>query len=198
VGWGRKENKLQEIRERYPLFEYRLADFSTMHGQDQVIQYLVDAEETYGKVFFVAGGGPYGLYQERKWSDHEWALQVSFLFAARALHALCVAQRLEQVILVGSSVAENDADVRAASYSAAKHALKGLWSTLRAENPNWDLRLFSPGYMDTELLPAQAPVRRQGVYSPEALAQELWTWSLTGDHGGHKVYPKHPSEGVSQ
>lgn len=191
TGWGRKEAGLAAIRERFPLFDYQIADFSSLHGQDQVEQYLL-GKQPFTKVFLVAGGGPYGPFHERPWASHEWAWQTTFQFAARVLHTLGSRHRFEQVILVGSSVAESEGDPRAASYAAAKHALKGLYLSLRAESPQWDVRLFSPGYMDTDLLPKNAPVRQKGVYSPAALARELWTWSLTADIGGHRVYPKHP------
>ncbi|MBX3020792.1 MAG: SDR family NAD(P)-dependent oxidoreductase [Bdellovibrionales bacterium] len=192
LGWGRKEKALAEQRERDPLFEYRVADFSKSFGQDEAIRYLLGSEP-FSKVFLVVGGGPYGLFQERDWPSHEWALQVSFIFQARVIHALLAARRLEQLILVGSSVAESAADPQAASYCAAKHALRGLYASVRAETPDWDLRLFSPGYMDTEMLPKNAAVRSKGVYSPSVVAGELWTWSLTADYGGHRVYPPHPT-----
>jgi 3-dehydrosphinganine reductase len=190
-GWGRKEPALKALRERYPLFEYQVADFSKLYGQDQAIQALLTGN--FSRVFCVAGGGPYGLYGERPWSAHEWAWQVTFLFPAQVLHGLQAAGRRPQVILIGSSVAESEADPRAASYAAAKHALLGLYRSLRAEVPEWDVRLFSPGYMDTDLLPPQASVRAGGVYNPAELAKELWTWCLTADIGGHRVYPKHPN-----
>jgi NAD(P)-dependent dehydrogenase (short-subunit alcohol dehydrogenase family) len=110
---------------------------------------------------------------------------------------LAEARRFVPVILLGSAVAEASADPGAASYCAAKHALKGLIASLRAEIPAWDLRLFSPGYMDTEMLPGNAAARRQGVYSPARMARELWDWSLTPDIGGHKLYPRHPSANLA-
>lgn len=191
IGWGRKEARLRELREAHPLFEYRVADFSSLHGQDEVLRAL-EADQPFSKVFLVAGGGPFGAYQERDWSAHEWAWQVTFQFPARVVHKLMALKRREQVILIGSAVAESAGDPLAASYASAKHALKGLYSSLHSEDPDWDLRLFSPGYMDTELLPRHASVRALGVYSPLQIARELWTWSLTADIGGHKVYPKHP------
>ncbi|MGE3683995.1 MAG: SDR family NAD(P)-dependent oxidoreductase [Bdellovibrionales bacterium] len=191
VGWGRKEGPLSLLRDRYPLFEYRLADLASSEGQDQALNYLLT--ETYNKVFLVAGGGPYGPFQDHDFKDHLWAWDLTFLFPARVIHALMGAKRLEQLILVGSSVAESEPDPGAASYCAAKHALRGLFTSIHRECPQWDLRLFSPGYMDTELLPKNAAVRKKGVYSTALLARELWTWSLTADKGGHRVYPKHPN-----
>lgn len=189
-GYGRKVQPLNALRESYPLFSYKVADFSTRTGQDEVLRDLIT--ENYSKVILVAGGGPYGPFHEREMKDHQWAWEVTFHFQARVLHALAVAGRQSQVIVVGSAVAEAAPDPLAASYCAAKHALKGLVLSVRAENPGWDIRLFSPGYMDTELLPKNAAVRQRGVYAPAQVAQELWTWGLSADDTGHKVYPKHP------
>lgn len=191
TGFGRKKELLSAIRDEFPLFEYRVADFSKIDGQDLAIQYLL--ETPFNRLFCVAGGGPYGTFGERAFRDHDWAWEVTFRTPARVLHALAQAKRFEQVILVGSSIAEGAGDARAASYASAKHALKGLHASLRLEYPEWDVRLFSPGYMDTEMLPSNAPVRDGGVYQPAAIAAELWTWALSADYGGHKVYPRHPA-----
>ena len=187
VGFARKPPKHKSSEN----FTFVAADFAKAEGQESVLRSLAAIEAE--AVFCVAGGGPYGLFHERGFKDHLWAWEVSFLFYARVLHALACAQKFPQVILVGSAVAETQADPRAASYAAAKHALHGLYQTLRAEYPSWDLRLFSPGYMDTEMLPSNAAVRQKGVYPVEQIARELWEWSLSADYGGHKVYPKHPS-----
>jgi len=165
-------------------------DFSKPEGQELALNFL--AAEPVSKVFCMAGGGPYGPYHRNEWKDHAWAWQVTFAFPARVLHLLAARPEKPQVILIGSAVAENAADPNAASYCAAKHALKGLFSTLRADYPKWDLRLFSPGYIDTDLLPKNAAVRRGGVYDPAQLARELWSWTLTEDARGHKMYAKHP------
>jgi len=192
VGFGRKDAPLKALREQFPLFEYRITDFSKSTGQDEAIRFLL--EENYSKVICVAGGGPFGPFQERAMKDHQWAWEVTYHFQARLIHAMLVAgKRDEQLILVGSAVAESQPDPLAASYCAAKHALKGLVTSVRLENPGWDIRLFSPGYMDTELLPPNAAVRQLGVYSPADMARDLWLWSLSTDNTGHKVYPKHPS-----
>lgn len=190
VGFGRKQEPLRALREKFPLFEYVTVDFSTAAGQNAVLEQIKDS--SFSKLIYVAGGGPYGDFGSKKWTAHEWAWEVTFKFPARVLHFLSEARRFEQVILVGSAVAESSGDKNAASYASAKHALKGLWSSLRLDYPDWDLRLFSPGYMDTELLPLRAPAREKGVYSPRDVAEELWTWSLSADNGGHRVYPKHP------
>ena len=190
-GWARKEERLCALQQAG--FSHQVADLASAAGQEKAMSHILDALPT--RLFFVAGGGPFGHFGARPWSAHEWAWQLSFIFPARLIHALLshpMNQPLPQVVLVGSAVAENAADPRAASYCAAKHALKGLFLSLRAESPDWDLRLFSPGYMDTEMLPKNAPVRERGVYDPAQVAAELWTWALSADNGGHRVYPIHP------
>jgi short-subunit dehydrogenase len=163
------------------------ADFSVPSDQLRVLAKIQEFGPT--RIIYAAGGGPYGIYSTKEWKDHEWAFQVTFLFAARVCHSF----PSTQIILVGSSVAESQADPKAASYSAAKHALRGLYQSIRVESPESDIRLFSPGYMDTPLLPKDAFVRRLGVWSPEFMAKELWNWCRTAEVGGHKVYPHHPS-----
>ncbi|NCN41071.1 hypothetical protein GW916_07445, partial [bacterium] len=84
-----------------------------------------------------------------------------------------------------------------ASYSAAKHALKGLYLSLRVEKPTWDLRLFSPGYLDTELLPKGASVRYKKVWDPEEVSVRFIDWmldeELLGDHHSDSAYPPNGS-----
>ena len=190
TGFARKELPLKNLSRESDLFEYRIADLTKPEGQDTVIRYLL--EQDYDKVFCVAGGGAYQPFGQANWRDHDWAWEVTFRAHARVLHALAQDKRYPQVVLIGSSIAEQAGDKSAASYASAKHALKGLYSSVRLDYPDWDLRLFSPGYMDTSMLPAHAEVRKGGVYNPIDVAYELWTWSNDTDIGGHKVYPAHP------
>lgn len=188
IGWSRKEELLKAMAIAEPRFRYEVADFSKPQDQERALGCLRD--NRFQKVFLVAGGGPYGLYHERTIKDHLWAWETTFVFQAKALHLLATLGRREQTIVVGSSVAESEPDPKAASYCAAKHALKGLVLSLRAENPDWDLRLFSPGYMDTDLLPKNAAVRNKGVHNAARVAEDLWRWTLTPPSEGHKIDPK--------
>ncbi|MGZ5280507.1 MAG: SDR family NAD(P)-dependent oxidoreductase, partial [Pseudobdellovibrionaceae bacterium] len=132
------------------------------------------------RIFYFAGGGPFGNYQAKNWKDHQWALRVTFELPAFLLHqCLRNPKELKQFVVIGSSVAESYADPQASSYSSAKHAIKGLVTSVQAEQKAaFDLRLFSPGYMDTELLPANAWPRQQAglVKSPAEMAEMLWAW----------------------
>jgi short-subunit dehydrogenase len=159
------------------------------------IRLLLDELDAFSAdvIFCLAGGGPFGAFESKAWKDHVWAWQVGFLSVAQIVHAaLNQKVRPRQIVLCGSAVAEQAGDPNAASYASAKHALRGLYESLKLENPALDLRLFSPGYLDTELLPKNAEVRYKGVWDPQKVAEELWTWSLASDHGGHRLYTHHP------
>jgi short-subunit dehydrogenase len=132
-------------------------------------------------VLYCAGGGPYGYFQTKNFKDHQWAWRVSFEAAAQVLHWSLQQSQIKQLCFVGSKIAESQPDPGAASYCAAKHALKGLIESVQKEQSDKDLkpdlRLFSPGYMDTDLLPANAWPRQQNrVEDPAAVAQKLVQW----------------------
>lgn len=150
-------------------------DFSQKSNWDSYLLQL--AEQNPEKIIYFAAGGPYGEFQKPEWKDHEWALNVTFLFPAYLLHQVLDRKKfpaLKQVTFIGSSVAESEPDPKASMYSASKHALKGLVTSVKKENPGLDLRLFSPGYMDTPLLPANAWPRKQNlVRNPTLVAEEL-------------------------
>jgi short-subunit dehydrogenase len=141
---------------------------------------LLKVFESYGptKVFYVAGGGPYGDFAEKNWKDHLWALQVSLLSPLQVLHFCLKLPSVQQVVLVGSAIAESQPDPGAASYAAAKHGLKGCVSSLQGETSK-DVRLFSPGYMSTDMLPAEAQAQlrpKAPIDSPDLMAKLFIDW----------------------
>lgn len=139
------------------------------------------------RIFYFPGGGPWGPFGSKAWKDHQWALQVSFLSAAELIHCALNVPEVRQIVAVGSAIAECQPDQNAASYAASKHALRGLISTLNQEAPLKDIRLFSPGYMATDLLPH--PVREgKDVLSPEALAEKFVPWVLSQEASWHWFY----------
>lgn len=188
---SRKQEKMQDFLQTFceggGNVQLLAADFVQKEGQQLVLEQLDQFEPH--RVFYFAGGGPYGEFGQRAWRDHIWALEVNFLFAARVLHwALSKPEpQLKQFVLVGSAVAEDKPDPMAASYCAAKHALFGLYKSVVAENPKIDIRLFSPTYMDTELLPPNASPRQSGVeiLNPDEVAAKMWEWVNKDDHQGH-------------
>src|SRR5690349_1524266 len=59
------------------------------------------------RIFYFAGGGPFGNFQTKEWKDHQWAWKVSFECPAFLLHQfLRDPRQLKQFVAVGSSVAE--------------------------------------------------------------------------------------------
>lgn len=137
------------------------------------------------RIIYSIGGGPYGEFASKHWKDHLWAWEVNFLFPARLLHFLlshkeCFAS-VKQVIFIGSQIAEAQPDPLASSYASAKHALRGLILTVQKEGYALSVDLFSPGYMDTDLLPKHAwPRQSPGlVQDPKVVAEELEKFIFT-------------------
>lgn len=150
-------------------------DFTKSEALDQMMALVTEHQPT--TLIYFAAGGPFGTFQTKKWADHQWAMDVSFLFPARLIHSLMNQPelKLKNLICIGSAIAENQPDPGAASYCAAKHALAGLIQTLQKENTSpFQIQLFSPGYMKTDLLPENSWPRKQGLAEPaEIVAQSL-------------------------
>ncbi len=152
-------------------------DFSKNNIDPYFLNQITEFNPT--EIIYCAGGGPYGVFQNKKWSDHEWALNVNFLYPAQLIHEILnnksKFKNLKSITCIGSSIAENKPDQNAASYSAAKHALRGLITTLQTENASdIQIKLFSPGYMLTDLLPANsAPRIENRAVDPVVIAAKL-------------------------
>ncbi|MCB0412414.1 MAG: SDR family NAD(P)-dependent oxidoreductase, partial [Bdellovibrionales bacterium] len=132
------------------------------------------------RIICFTGGGPYGDFDAKDWKDHQWALQVSLHFPLQLAHVSFANPYIRQWIFVGSAVAESKGDPQASSYAAAKHGLKGWFESVRQESQR-DIRLFSPGYTDTRMLPHKAEVRQKGgLWSPEAVSDRLINWMQQG------------------
>lgn len=150
------------------------ADFAKSETWPEILNQIDKLQPT--RIFYCAAGGPYGEFQKFDWKDHVWSFKVSFEFPAFLIHSVLKnpITSLQQFCVIGSSIAENQPDPGAASYCAAKHALKGFVSTLQKErsSQSLDLRLLSPGYMNTDLLPLGSEPRNQGkAKDPKAIAQ---------------------------
>lgn len=168
------ENRKSEVTTNTQLVA---ADYSRSEMDFDFLQKLADFKPSV--LVYFAGGGPYGLFQEKKWSDHLWSLRTSFLFPAELIHNIYAQpakwSHLKKVLLIGSQVAEDKADPKASSYSAAKHALRGLVDSINAEQKcNPQLLLFSPPYMQTDMLPANShPRLTDSAENPLVVADRL-------------------------
>ena len=154
-------------------------DFSKIESWPAVVEKIRSLQPT--RIFYCAAGGPYGDFQKYEWKDHAWSMKVSFEFPAYLIHQLLKSEvvGLKQVCVIGSSIAENQADPGAAMYCAAKHGLKGLILTLQKQDLAFDLRLLSPGYMNTDLLPKGTKPRNQGQSVDPASIAGLMIRSIT-------------------
>ena len=132
------------------------------------------------KLVFFVGGGPFGAFQNKEFKDHQWAWEVSFVAASRLLHsAYTLVPTLSQICFIGSTVAETKSEPLALSYAVAKRALASLVQECQALNPPFDLRLFSPGYMNTRMLPPNSWPRlqkNQKIWEPDTVAKILFSW----------------------
>ena len=163
----------EEVNKNTELIEQ---DFSKVPINLEFISELQSFKPT--NMIYFAGGGPYGHFADKKWSDHSWALNTTFMYPAELIHSVVSEKvkwpELEQIIVIGSAVAENQADPKAASYAAAKHALRGLIDTLKLEPNHIDIKLFSPGYMQTNMLPPNSQPRQNNrAENPAEVAKKL-------------------------
>lgn len=165
------ENVRGEVESFSSSCEISTCDFTK---DDACSKFLTELQQWRpNRIFYFAGGGPYGFYEKKEWKDHLWSLRLNLLFPAQLLHSSMNWEGVQQWVLVGSDVAESKPDPMASSYASGKHGLKGLVTSLQLESKR-DIRLYSPGYMDTDLLPPGALVRTtQRVESAEVVAQDL-------------------------
>ncbi len=177
---SRKEDRLSELAKKIKNNKVKTvgADFSSHEDQEKLIEVL-STVPSLGVLYF-AGGGPHGKFETKKWSSHRWAYEVNFIFPSKLLYFLLHGRENHLFTYIGSSVAESSPDPMASSYAAAKHAMKGLLSSIGGENieRNCLLRLFSPSYMDTKMLPASAwPRQKEGlVQPPSEVGERLYNW----------------------
>jgi len=174
-------------------FEVKTVRCDLSQRVDQESLSLLIANEEYDLIIYSAGGGPHGEFRSKEWKDHNWALQVGLLAPMRLCRDWLKHRdesQLGKFIIVGSRIAEQAPDPLAASYAACKHGLVGFISSLQKElegnqNKVW---LFSPGYMDTEMLPKTASVRHDGskLMSADTAAQALLRW-VKKDGPWHRI-----------
>lgn len=175
-------------------------DFTQPTAVESTLQSLKEFQPH--QMIYCAGGGPYGTFHQKPWHSHLWAFHLNLIFPAHLTHAIISIKdssfaELKQIIFVGSSVAENHSDPGASSYSAAKHGLRGLIQSLVVEYPfsisNIDLRLFSPPYMNTQLLPKNAKPRQNNfpLAEPDDMACDLLNWAHepADSKSWHRIIP---------
>lgn len=175
-------------RKPVPGFKSRLCDFSKVSDVESLIDFMGDWQPH--RVFCFPGGGPYGKFHEKSWKDHDWALKVTLLSPMQIIHSFLTLPGTQQMVVVGSAIAETQADAFAASYSSGKHGLLGLLRSLHAEGLSKDLRLFSPGYMATDMLPNKAALRAElKPKSADDVARRMYDWVTLNTSNWHLIAP---------
>jgi len=164
------------------------ADLAKSEDRAALLEKLREFEADF--VIDFAAGGPYGDFATKNWKDHMWSFQVSFMAKAEIVHGLAsFAKPPTEVCWIGSAIAEDEGDVKAGSYAAAKAALKSLFFTLRKEQSlPFKLLMFSPGYIDTDLLPANSAPRKQAesLWTAKEVAEKLRAWLQDPGRDGYK------------
>lgn len=167
---SRKDKSLYVSDQRYQFLSY---DLTQEENHADILNVIKDFNPE--KIIYSAGGGPYAEYGQKKWFDHHWAIKLNFVFPAKLCWFLSQQSMSSKFIYIGSQIAESEkGDPMGPSYAASKWAMKGLIFSLQQHYPN-QFHIFSPGYMDTELLPKNAYPRVNGleIKSPKEVAKEI-------------------------
>lgn len=185
VGVSRKDSHAWGEDPRYTFLSY---DFSNEKFYESLLTQIQMFSPD--QIIYCAGGGPFGPYGEQKWHSHEWAFKVNFELPAQICWWLATQAIPTQMTYIGSSIAEAECgDPAGPSYAASKWAMRGLISSLQEHYPQKFL-LFSPGYMDTDMLPPKSAPRESGqdLLRPDDVASELIAWILDPSKNGfHKT-----------
>lgn len=184
----------KKLKDNDACAEVKVCDFTKSTALTDTLSMLEDFCPT--RIFYFAGGGPFGEFESKDWKDHKWAFDVNFLFPTQLIYEVLKNQRLvnlKQIVCIGSYVAESSPDPMAASYCASKHALKGLLSSInKEEEKKIEICLFSPPYMDTKMLPPNAHPRKgkNKIISPEFAASKLVSWAMSDKKYWHYTFEK--------
>ena len=101
--FSRKPAPASDLAQSYA---FDFADESQWERLTETIQSLQPE-----KIFYFAGGGPYGEFQFKNWKDHQWAWRVTFACPAFLLHRfLREPLAVQQFVFIGSSDAESQPD----------------------------------------------------------------------------------------
>lgn len=197
---SRKKELLSKTATALKNADFFVADYTSPIDQEKTFHRLKEFSPDH--IIYCAGGGAYGKFEEKKWISHEWTFQLNFIFPAKLIH-VCLRsssdndsfKNLQSIIYIGSQIADNKSDAMAASYCAAKHAMRGLVTSIQGERlnetnneghikknkPHCQVRLFSAPYMNTGLLPSGAwPHQVTGlVQEPEVISKIFYDWFIS-------------------
>lgn len=149
-------------------------DFSKEDSPQKVLK-LIERTES-DLLIYCAGGGPHGSYFEKRSQSHRWAFQVNSFTPLEILKNL-EQSSIKTFIYIGSAIAERSVSSQSLSYSHSKKLTKRAFLDYKSES--LEALVFSPPFMDTDLLPPGAWPRTNCpdlVLDPHVVAQELFKW----------------------
>lgn len=146
----------------------------------ETLKEIIDAT-SFDVIFYCAGGGPHGDYFSKPSHAHEWAYQVNFFRPTEIAHYLKSISFKGLFVYIGSAIAERSVSKKSLSYSMSKKS--SLFTLLLMPEQDLKVRVFSPPYMNTALLPKNSWPRVEAselVLETKEVADELLSW-ISGD-----------------
>jgi len=128
-------------------------------------------------IIYCAGGGPHGDYFSKSIQSHYWAYQVNFFRPIEIADYLKSISFKGLFVYVGSAIAERSNSKKSLSYSISKKS--SLLALLSMPEESLKVRVFSPPYMNTGLLPKHSWPRVEApelVLETKEVAQALLSW----------------------
>lgn len=136
-------------------------------------------ENSFSHIFYVAGGGPHGPFFDKPLHSHKWAFELNYFKPVEIAYYLKSILFKGVFVYIGSAIAETYSSSQSSSYSLSKKsAVKTL---LSLSEKDLKVRVFSPPYMNTSLLPPKAWPRLENpelVIEPNMVAKVLIEWIL--------------------
>ena len=132
--------------------EHRV-DLSKPNSLDQVKNFL-EKRDPFETIIYCAGGGPHGDFFSKSPQAHKWAFEVNYFRPIDLAYYLRSIHFTGFFIYIGSAIAERSNSLKSLSYSQSKKAALKALLTLKEEELK--VRVFSPPYMNTRLLPPKA------------------------------------------
>lgn len=161
-------------------------DFSTTDAVSKIMR-LVEVEKP-KVIFYSAGGGPHGDFFSKNMESHMWAYHVNH-FTPIALAYELIKIKYDGVFLyVGSAIAERSNSEQSLSYAFSKKM--SVKTLLSIPEKTLKIRVFSPPYMNTGLLPPKAWPRVETpklVVEPDLVAKKMMSWLEAGSERGSAV-----------
>lgn len=150
-------------------------DFSKAESVEKIMKLVV--EEKPEVIIYNAGGGPHGDFFSKSMQSHMWAYQVNHFTPIALSYELRKKEYKGLFVYVGSAIAERSESDQSLSYSQSKKM--SLKTLLAVPGKTLKIRVFSPPYMNTGLLPPHSWPRLEApelVLEPELVAEKLIDW----------------------